>query len=190
MPQAVSNGIANAWDFAFGLNKSVSPLVLSSSSTSTGSQTYTVELGQTTAADGTVILPLQVNGIVSVGVGPNQETVTITAVTAVTPGLINTCSFTATFANAHGAGEIVVSGSGGVQEAAHNRLIAGGGLVAITPSWFAWAGTSHAAGITALTAYKSLGATVTVLDYSGLTGVFSYSAAANSIYASTTHVLY
>ena len=189
MAQSINFGVANAWDFAFGLNPNVSPLVLSSSNTGTGSQTYQVVLGQSFTPDGIVILPLVVNGIVSVGTAANQETVTITAVSASTPGVPNTCTFTASFSNAHGAGEIVVSGSGGAQEAAHNRSVLGYGCVALSPSWWKWAG-GHTAGITALTGYKSLNANVTVLDYSGYTGAKSYTAASGSVYASTAYTLY
>jgi len=187
--QSVSNGIASAWDFAFGLKNSVNPLILSSANTGTGSQTYQVELGQSVAADGTVILPLVVNGVLNVGLGSTAETVVITAVSNPTPSIPNTATFTAVFANAHSAGEPITSGSGGVQEAANNRRGAGGGLVSLTPSWFLWAG-GHSAGLTTLVTYKSLSNLVTLLDYSGIPGVFSYNAAANSVYASTTHVLY
>jgi hypothetical protein len=186
---SVNNGVANAYDFAFGVNPSVPPLILSSANSGTGSQTYTVELGYSTTQDGQKILPLIVNGLLTVGTGANAETVVITAVSAANPLGLNACTFTASFANAHGAGEIISSGSFGVQEAAVNRIGAGGGLVALSPAWFKLF-ASHAAGLTALVTYKSLSVLTTILDYSGIPGVFSYNAAAGSVYASTTHVLY
>ena len=187
---SVNNGIANAWNFAFGVNPNCGgPITLSSANIGTGSQTYQVEIGQSTTADGRVILPLVVNGVLSVGTGANQEVVVITAVNAPTPSMPNTCTFTASFANAHGIGEIVVSGSGGVQEAAHDRSIIGYGLVSLSPEWWAWAG-GHSAGITLMTAYKSLNANVLLLDYSGYTNAVGYTAAANSVYAATTNKLY
>lgn len=189
MPESVNNGVANAWDFAFGANPQVPPLILASTSTATGATTYTVELGQSFTADGRKILPLQVNGSVTVGTGANAETVVITAVSASNPAALNTCTFTATFANAHGAGEIVSSGSFGLQEAAGDRLAAGGGCVALSPAWFRAAG-GLSAGLSALVGFKSLGATVTVLNYSGTSGALSYSAAAGSVYASTTNKIY
>jgi len=189
MAQSISNGIANAFEFAFGVNGQAQPLILASSNTGTGAQTYIVELGYSTTQDGRKILPLFVNASLTVGTGANAETVVVTAASASNPQGLNTCTFTATFANAHSAGEIVSSGSNGLQEAAADRLAAGGGLIALTPAWFRQY-ASHAAGITALTGFKSLGATTTVLDYSGIAGVFSYAAAAGSVYASTTHVLY
>lgn len=185
-------GAAVAWEFAFGVNPQLAPLNLYSSNTGTGSQTYLVEVGQTYTQDGRLILPLVVNGSLTVGTGATQETVVITAFSAPNPAGIGLCSFTAVFANAHNVGEPVSSGSFGVQEAAHFQLTnpgAAGGLVIVGPEFFARY-ASHAAGITALTALKSLGVTVTLLDYSGVPGVFSYNAAANSIYASTAHVLY
>ena len=189
MAQAVANGIADAWQFAFGVNPQVNAISLASSSVGTGAQTYIVELGQSFCQDGTQILPLVVNSVLVVGTGANQETVVVTAVSAPNPAALNLCSFTATFANAHSAGENVASGSFGVQEAANYQLLQGGGLVSLAPRWFKNFAT-HAAGITAMTAYKSLSNLVTILDNSGIPGVFSYNAAANSIYASTTHVLY
>ena len=190
MAGSIDAGIANAWSFAFGVNPNCGgPLTLSSANTGTGSQTYQVQLAQSFTADGVPILPLVVNGVLSVGTGASQELVVITAVSAPTPSVPNTCTFTASFANAHTIGEIVVSGSGGVQEAAHNRSIIGYGLVSLSPTWWQWAG-GHSAGITLMTGYKSLSANVCLLDYSGYTNAVSYTAAANSVYAATTNKLY
>jgi hypothetical protein len=189
MALAAGLGLADAWNFAYGVNPTASSIQLGSSSTSTGALTYIVETGQAFAGDGTPINPLFVNAVINVGSGSNAEAVVVTAFSNPTPGIPNTASFTATFANAHGAGEQIASGSYGAQEAAAFMLNQGGGLVSLGPRWFRNFAT-HAAGITAMTAYKSLSNLVTLLDYSGIPGVFSYNAAANSIYASTTHVLY
>ena len=156
MAQSISNGIANAFEFAFGVNGQAQPLILASSNTGTGAQTYIVELGYSTTQDGRKILPLFVNASLTVGTGANAETVVVTAASASNPQGLNTCTFTATFANAHSAGEIVSSRSNGLQEAAADWLAAGGGLIALTPAWFRQY-ASHAAGITALTGFKSLG---------------------------------
>lgn len=191
MALSVAGGIANAWDFAYGVNPSVSAIQLASASTGTGSQTYIVETAVSYTPDGTLILPLFVNAVLTVGNGPNAENVVVTAVSAPNPGGLNANSFTASFANTHGIGENVASGSFGAQEAANWMLTQwGGGLVALTQRWFRNF-TNKAAGITALTGYKSLSNLVTMLDYSGVpTTSFSYNAAANSIYASTTNKLY
>jgi hypothetical protein len=133
-------------------------------------------------------LPIIINTScpITIGGDSNIETVTPTAVSYDQFGNVN---ITATFANAHGVGEPVTSASFGLQEAASLANSRGGGLVALTPAWFQQFG-GHAAGLTALVTFKSLSASIAVLDYSGIPGVFSYSAAANSVYASTTHVIY
>jgi hypothetical protein len=115
--------------------------------------------------------------------------VTPTAVNCLTPQVYQSCTFTATFTYAHGTGDRVSSGSNGLEEAAVYRSGKGGGLVILSSDWFGRY-ASHAAGLTALVTFKSVNAAVTVLDYSGIPGVFSYNAAANSVYASTTHVIY
>lgn len=134
-------GVSEAWDFAFGVNPSVSPLTLASSNTGTGSQTYIVNVGEVTTADGVPVFPLVVGGLLTVGTASTSETVTITAVSASNPLAYQQCTFTASFSNAHGAGEQVSSGSIGLQEALTNRKNAGGGQVVLTPKWTANGGT-------------------------------------------------
>jgi hypothetical protein len=182
-------GIANAYDYAMGINGAVAPLIIDSNSTATGTVTYTVQFGYTTAADGTQFNPLSTSGPVIVGSGASIETVTPTAVSCSTPQIIDSCTFTASFSNAHGVGERISSGSAGLEEAANYRFTHQGGLVALSPSWFAQEG-GLSAGLTALVTFKSFGATVTVLNYSGTAGALSYTAAGGSVYASTTHVIY
>ena len=189
MAESITFGVASAWEFAFGVNGVSAPLVLASSNSGTGSQTYQLQSPTSRTTDGRVINPLVVNGSLTVGTGSTAETVVITAVSIQPVGSSQLSTFTASFANAHSSGEVVSSGSFGLQEAANDRLIAGGGCVALSPKW--WANySSHSAGVTALTGFKSLGATVQVLDYSGTANAVSYTAAAGSIYASTTNKLY
>lgn len=75
-----------------------------------------------------LVFPFATNAAVTVIDGANTETVTPSAVstpTAAGPGssTINpySCSFTATFSNAHNAGVAVISGDGGVAEAANDN---------------------------------------------------------------------
>ncbi len=183
-------GTANAWDFAYGVQPNVPPLRVDMATISpTGTATISVAYGQVSLPDGTVITPLSTSAPITVGVGANQETVTPTAVTCSTPQVYQSCTFTASFTYQHGTGDPVASASRGLEEAAAYASSQGGGLVIIGPQWFKGY-ASHAAGITALTGFKSVSAVVTVLDYSGIPGVFSYNAASGSVYASTTHVIY
>ena len=183
------SGITDAWDYAMGVNGSVAPLIIDSNSTATGTVTYTVRFGYTTATDGTQFNPLSTFAPIVVGSGASMETVTPTAVSCNTPQILDSCTFTASFANAHGVGERISSGSAGLEEAANYRFTHLGGLVALSPSWFAQEG-GVSAGLTALVTFKSFGTTVTVLNYSGTAGALSYTAASNSVYASTTHIIY
>lgn len=185
------NGVSNAWSFAYGVNSKIAPLQvdMQGGPSPTGTATLTVAFGTVTLQDGTVITPLSTSAPITVGTGANQETVTPTAVSCSTPQVYQSCSFTASFTYQHGTGDRIASGSNGLEEAAIYRSANGGGLVTVDPLWFGRY-ASHAAGITALTGFKSVSAVVTVLDYSGIPGVFSYNAAANSNYASTTHVIY
>ena len=188
---SVNCGVADAWAFAYGANPAVPNIQLASGSTGTGAQTYLLEYAQSFTVDGLQILPLFVNAVITVGIGANAENVVVTAVSAPSPSIPNTCSFTATFANAHGIAEPIASGSFGAQEAANYMLVNfTGGLVALSQRWFRNF-ASTALGRTALVGYKSLSNLVTMLDYSGIpTTSVSYNAAANTIYASTTNKLY
>jgi hypothetical protein len=185
-------GISNAFDFAYGINGTAPALVVDSPVISTAgvSTTFIVAYGYTTLGDGTVITPFATNVPITIVDAGGADTAIPTAISCSTPQVLDSCTVTVTFTNAHGKGAKIVSGSGGLQEAAHYRVTQGGGLVALGPDWFAFEG-GHSAGLTALVTFKSLAtSTYTVLDHSGIAGVFSYAAASGSVYASTTHVLY
>lgn len=185
----IFSGVTNAWSYAFGTNPTIAPLTIDTNNTITGVATYTLRYGYVTASDGNTFVPLAVGSPVIVGSSTSLETVTPTAVNCSTPQVIDTCTFTASFTNAHGVGERVASASAGLQEAALYRFTHGGGLVALSPDWFAHEG-GLSAGLTALVTFKSFGTTVTVLNYSGTSGALSYTAAANAVYATTTHIIY
>jgi hypothetical protein len=68
----------------------------------------------------------------------NSETVTLTGASST----LGSCSFTASFANAHNPGALVVSGSFGLIEAIQDAQRAGGGIVRIGPEWSAAGGTN------------------------------------------------
>lgn len=176
---AATPAIYNAIDFNFAAVTTSGPNVA-------GAGTITLKAPLPSTANGLPII-LTTSCPITVGGDSNSETVTPSAVSYDQFGNVN---ITATFSNAHGTGEPVTSASFGLQEAATFASSRGGGLVALTPAWFGATGLSHSAAITFLETFKSVSADVTVLDYSGIAGVFSYAATAGSDYASTTHVLY
>jgi len=180
-------GLVNAAEFAYGTSISEAPaLQVVQGSTATGAYTIVCAPPVPFSSGGSNI-PVTVNTPITIGSDSGFETVTPTAVSTNNLGqlLIN-----ATFTYAHGTGAQVRSGTLGLQEAAEYVKAKGGGLVVLSPAWFA-ANGGHAGGLTALVAQKSLAtSTYTVLDYSGVTGSKSYTAASGSVYASTAFTLY
>lgn len=114
-----------------------------------GAGTITLYSGSVTLADGRKIVPFSAGGKnilgepdvrfpaipITIGAGSVKETVTPTAVSGCYIGAPQfSCQITATFANAHGQGEVVTSGSAGIDEAALDAGFWGGGVVAVDPS--------------------------------------------------------
>jgi hypothetical protein len=112
--------------------------------------TYSIQVSQASVRlpDGRTVVPFSGGGLnilgqpgaypaipVTVGSGTTQETVTPTSVTGCYIGAPQTsCTITAAFTNAHGQGEIVTSGSDGIQEAINDAAFWGGGVVSVDPS--------------------------------------------------------
>lgn len=112
--------------------------------------TYSIQLsaGSIRLSDGRTIVPFSAGGIntqglpgsfpaipISVGAGTVQETVTPTAVSGCYIGAPrNSCTITAAFTQAHGIGEVVTSGSDGIQEAINDSAYMGGGTVLVDSS--------------------------------------------------------
>lgn len=184
-------GAYNAFDFAFGVAPGVAPLLVTAGSPNAGTYTVTVAFGNTTSTSGLVFAPISVNSPVTIGGGTAMETVTPSAVSCSTPAVQYTCQFTATFANAHGNGDLVRSGDYGLEETAGYAAAHGGGLIVLSPQFMQAAALTSIANVTTyVTGFKSLSASTTVLNYSGIAGALSYAAASGSNYASTTHILY
>lgn len=113
-----------------------------------GAATISLNAGSVRLQDGRTIVPFSAGGFsiqgqpgafpaipITVGAGTTKETVTPTAVSGCFVGAPqNTCKITATFANAHGQGELVTSGSAGIQEAINDAAYWGGGVVAVDSS--------------------------------------------------------
>ena len=119
-----------------------------------GAGTITLSSGSVRLVDGRTIVPffggfnpLGQPGVypfvpIQVGAGTNQETVTPTAVSGCYIGAPqNSCKITATWAKAHGQGEIVTSGTAGIAEAALDAYYYGGGTVEVDSSLIQIAGS-------------------------------------------------
>lgn len=135
----------SALDYAYGISPSGGPpLTIGTGNSLAGAGTIVLDSGQSvTLAGGQISTPVVVSTPITVGIGANAETVTPTAVSAatgVTPGTLS-ISVTATFANVHGVGEPVASGTFGLQEAINRAAAGGGGLVVVTPAWYSAGGT-------------------------------------------------
>lgn len=108
--------------------------------------TYSIVLVENgvTLCDGAVIQPFSVTAPITIGSGTNAETVTPTGVSGcVVRGPIQTCTVTAVFANPHARGDIVISGTAGLQEAINAAFgsSAGGGKVVVDNAWIDAGGT-------------------------------------------------
>ena len=141
-------GVANAFDFAYGVNPSVAPLRVDISNTVTGTGTVVLSYGFIRTTDGRSFMPLSTTAPIRIGIGANVETVTPTAVSCATPNVYDSCSVTATFANVHGTGDLVASGTYGMAEAVNFTHVLGG-IVAFDGRWVSAGGsTSQFAGNT------------------------------------------
>lgn len=139
-------GRYNASDYAYGLlgNSVPNALSVATGFTSTGSQTLTMVNPCTVLGDGTTLCPLNTNSPILVGTGTTSETVTPTAVSGCTSpsAPYASCTVTATFTYAHGTGEIVQSGSYGLQEALNAASGSGNAVVDLDNKWTQIGGTT------------------------------------------------
>lgn len=135
-------GFTRAIDFAYGINPTLDALTVDLGPYATGSVGITLEFGQVTLSDGTKLSPLSTNAPITVGAGSASETVTPSAVSNLTPSVYDSAVVTATWANAHGKGDPVASGSVGLQEAINYTTGRGGGFVVIDNQWTLFGGTT------------------------------------------------
>lgn len=90
---------------------------------------FILRQGSMTMPDGRVIAPF-VNEVVLIGSGSSQETVTLTAVSGCFQNApVDSCTIAGNTSNAHGRGDQVVSGTGGIGEASADAANQGGGSV-------------------------------------------------------------
>lgn len=125
-------GFVDAWAYAYGVNREgPPPLQVLQGSTVAGTYTLTCRFAPTADPNAVSINPT-VNASITVGIGSSEETVTPSSVSSDTLGNV---FITATFANSHGAGDSVRSGTFGLQEAINAAAGATGGVVLISPQW-------------------------------------------------------
>lgn len=141
-PQPAFEGKYIATDYNYGGSGANAPnaLTIDTGGSGTGSQTYTLRVNAFIALPrlgGRLFMPLATNAPILL----DTEVVTPSAVSCSTPSLGGTCSFTATVANAHGAGSRIASGTFGLQEAINDASQSGSGRVQVDPLWFKAGGT-------------------------------------------------
>lgn len=121
---------------------------ISSGNNAAGAATISLSQASVRLPDGRTIVPFSAGGYntqgqpgpfpaipIYVGAGATRELVTPTAVSGCYVGAPQgNCQITATFANAHGQGEVVTSGSFGIQEALNDAGYFGGGMVEVDSS--------------------------------------------------------
>ena len=113
---------------------------IATGNTATGSQTIKVQIATVNLGDGRQIQPFSTNAPLLIG----KEVVTPSAVSGCVLGntSVGACSITATFAQVHaGTGDLVSSGTAGLQEAL-NDTINTGGVVTVDSAWAGNGGTS------------------------------------------------
>jgi hypothetical protein len=132
-------GRTSANAYAYGVNRDAPQglLVLAGSSATSASYTLTCQPQKSANPNAAVCVPTTTTPI-TVGQGSVTETVTPSAVS--TDGLGNIL-ITATFTNAHQAGDVVRSGTVGLQEALNAVSGFGGGVVVVDGSWTKLGGT-------------------------------------------------
>lgn len=136
-------GSFNALAFAYGVipsNPSSGQVI--SGPVATGSASVTLAFGYVTTFDGIKYSPYNTNAPILIGEGSASETVTPSAVSNSSPDAFGTCIITATFAQLHGIGDQVRSGTVGLQEAINYVAGYGGGNVIVDAKWTSFGGTN------------------------------------------------
>lgn len=131
-------GRTSANAYAYGINSTApAGLLVLAGSTGTGAYTLTCQPQKSFNPNLASCVP-STNTPITVGQGSAAETVTPSAVSIDTLGNI---LITATFSNSHMAGDMVRSGTVGLQEALNAVAAMGGGLVVVDGAWSKLGGT-------------------------------------------------
>ena len=155
-------GNFNAVDFAYGVMNFPAPLVVYQGTTATGAQTITLNTSCIALGDGTTLCPFGGTTVppITIGsaAGSNLETVTPSSVSNCSYPVTYGCTVTATFAYTHGAGDLIYSGSFGLQEALNACGAYGGGTVTVDAKW------SQAGGVAATILAATVPSTCALID--------------------------
>jgi len=137
-------GVLDASNFAFGINPSIPAAQVSNSPGASGAQTMTLYSPNIVLGDGSYFNPFSTTAPLTFDIGSNAETVTPSSVATIAQGPAGlTVNITATFANVHGQGCRVTTGTAGLQEAInYANTENGGGIVVVDGVWAKLGGTS------------------------------------------------
>lgn len=140
--RTVFAGVRNAWDYAYGINPRVQALSVAIGNSTPGVRQIIVSSGYIVSTDGTTFSPIALTTPIRIGSGNTVETIIPSIVNCQTPQVYGTCNFTATFLYPHGIGDIIASGTVGLQEAINLQASTGGTEVSIDANWAAAGGTT------------------------------------------------
>lgn len=152
----------------------------------TGAASITVYVPTVALPDGRTIVPFAVTAPITVGAGSTAETVTPSAVSNCVKSnpTLGICTITATFSNVHGSGELIQSGTFGLEEAINDANASGGGVVVIDSEWVG------AGGVTATVTGNKGFTNVSIIDARGTVSgsAFSFKAASNGANMAATTI--
>jgi hypothetical protein len=140
-PGTIRGGLIFAGDYNYGGGPSTivpGPLFVATNggNNAVGLQAITVRaFACISTIGGDIFMPFATNAPITIDSGSNAETVTPTSVSCSTPTVDGTCTIVANFANLHGAGARIASGTGGLQEALNRAMLSGGGVVTVDQQW-------------------------------------------------------
>ena len=143
-----------ASNFAYGY-KTIQPLH-TVGATAAGATSITLDYGRVSTFDGTPFTAVAALTPITVDIGASAETIIPSSVSCSTPTIYATCivNYTTGFANAHGGGATVTSGTAGLQEAINQAFLNGGGYAIVEKNWTSLGGTN--AMLSAAVAYSSV----------------------------------
>jgi len=142
MSQTYFAGYFRAYNFAFGIIPSVGALrVDQNTQTPAGGTTITVPQAYFSTDDAVYVAqPVATTASLTIGSGASQETFTPSSVSY--SGTQATITYATGFTYAHGEGDIIASGTIGLQEAINYASGQGGGIVVVDSKWAAAGGTT------------------------------------------------
>ena len=154
-------GQFNAVAFAYGCGAGTpAPLMVNTGNPAAGVTSVSLIESYTVTEDGILFYPLATTTPTNFGQGANLELLTPSS--ASNSAVTGVGTVTANFANLHGQGDLIASGTYGLQEALNYVAnVVGGGTVVVGSKWTQLGGT------TAMLAAATVGSTVSIEDQRG-----------------------